>query len=296
MIFDGHDKTGWHTDEFGWSAPSYPVILESDPMGVPVSTVTSSDGTIIDYDRCGRGPTVVFIAGAAQYRATDPRTTAIAERLAGAGFTTVVFDRRGRGPSGNTEPWAIGREVEDLAAIIEEVGGPAALYTSSSGATVALAAVDAGVDVSALALYEPPFFAGRDMTDHLTEIRRLVAAGDNDAAMRYNLTSVIGLPVEAVDGMAQAPWWPAMTAVAPTLLHDFVPVHEINAGPDWSKRWASITVPVVVYSGDRTFPGLAEAADATAAALPDARRRVLAGQGHGPAAELIVPELLEFLR
>ena len=177
-----------------------------------MSTVTSPDGTVIDYDRYGGGPAVIFIGGAATYRTIDEATTQTAKRLAAEGFTTVDYDRRGRGRSGDTPPWALDREVEDVAALIKAVGGAAALCSNSSGANIALAAASAGADVTALALYEPPFFAGTDYTTHLAALRSLLADGNNDEAMRYNLTSVIGLPAEVVDGMAQAPWWAAMVA------------------------------------------------------------------------------------
>jgi pimeloyl-ACP methyl ester carboxylesterase len=261
-----------------------------------VSTVTSADGTVIDYDRYGGGPAVIFIGGAASYRAIDQATTQAAKRLAAEGFTCVDYDRRGRGRSGDTQPWALAREVEDVAALTKVVGGAAALCTNSSGAAVALAATSAGVGVTALALYEPPFFAGRSFTAHLGVLRSLLADGKNQEAMRYNLTSVIGLSAGVVDGMAQAPWWAAMVAAAPTLVYDHAATNEVNLDPDWRGRWARVTVPTMVCSGDRTFPGLPEAADAVAAALPNASRRILPGQGHQPAPEAIVPVLVEFLR
>jgi pimeloyl-ACP methyl ester carboxylesterase len=261
-----------------------------------MSAVTSADGTVVDYDRYGDGPAVIFIGGAATYRAIDEATTQTAGRLAAEGFTAVDYDRRGRGRSGDTPPWALAREVEDVAALITAVGGAAALCTNSSGADIALAAASAGVGVTALALYEPPFFTGRSFTTHLAVLRSLLADGDNDEAMRYNLTSVIGLPAEVVDGMAQAPWWAAMVAAAPTLVYDHAATNEINLDPDWRGRWAKVTVTTIVGSGDQSFPGLAEAADAVAAALPNASRRVLPGQGHRPAPEAMAPLLVEFLR
>jgi pimeloyl-ACP methyl ester carboxylesterase len=261
-----------------------------------MSAVRSADGTMIDYDPYGSGPVVILIGGASQYRAIDPRTSEIAKSLAREGFTAVDYDRRGRGRSGDTPPWSLDREVEDLAALIEATGAPAALYTSSSGAGVALAAVTSGIAVSALALYEPPYFAGSDGREQIATLQRMLDAGQYDQATRYNLTAIIGLPGEAVDQMAQAPWWPGLVAVAPTLVYDHQASHDIETDPDWRARWASVTVPTMVYSGDQTFPGLPEAADAVAAALPNAQRRVLPGQDHGPAPEVIVPELVRFLR
>src|SRR5215203_1747653 len=261
-----------------------------------MSTVTSADGTTIDYDAYGSGPAVILIGGASQHRAIDPRTTEIAKQLGESGFTAVDYDRRGRGRSGDTPPWSLNREVEDLAALIEATGSLAALYTSSSGAGIALAAVTSGIAVSALALYEPPYFAGSDGREHIATLQRMLDQGRLDEATRYNMTAIIGLPGKAVDQMAEAPWWPGLVAVAPTLVYDHQASHDIETDPDWRARWASVTVPTVVYSGDRTFPGLPEAADAVAAALSNVQRRVLAGQDHGPAPEVIVPELVRFLR
>lgn len=260
-----------------------------------MTSVTSADGTVIDYDRYGAGPTVVFIGGATQHRRLDPNTTEMATLLATHGYTTVDYDRRGRDRSGDTPPWSLQREVEDLAALIAEVGAPAVLYTSSSGATIALAAVATGVDARALALYEPPFFAGIDNGAKVATLRELVAAGKNDDAMRFNMTDVMGIPGDAVDGMANSPSWAQIVAVAPTLPYDIGASNEINIDPDWKARWASVTVPTIVYSGELTFPGMPAAADAVAAALPTASRRTLPGQGHGPEPKAIVPVLVEFL-
>jgi len=261
-----------------------------------MSTVTSADGTVIEYDRAGHGPAVIFIGGAVEYRALDQSTPQVARQLADEGYTTVVYDRRGRGGSGDTLPWTLDKEAQDLAALIGALDGPAALYSSSSGATVALAAAGAGVPVSALALYEPPFFRGAGLADHLAHLHSLLGQCDYDDAMRYNLTSVVGLPIQAVDQMAQAPSWAGMVAVAPTLIYDLTPVHQVSVDPDWRSRWWAITVPTMVYSGEKTFPGLADAADAVASDLPRASRRILPGQGHRPAPEAIGPVLLEFLR
>ena len=144
-------------------------------------------------------------------------------------------------------------------------------------------------------MYEPPFFAGVSLAPHLAELRSLLADGKNDEAMRYNLASVIGLPVGAVEEMARASWWPAMVAVAPTLVYDHAVTHEIAVDPNWRSRWAGVTVPALVCSGDQS-PGMAEAADAVTAALPNATRLTLPEQGHRPAPDAIVPVLVEFLR
>jgi pimeloyl-ACP methyl ester carboxylesterase len=260
-----------------------------------MSTVTSADGTVIDFDSYGTGPAVIFINGASVYRAVDELTAATARLLASAGFTAVDYDRRGRGRSGDTPPWSLDREVEDVAALIDATGSTAALCSNSSGADIALAAAVADVGVSALVLYEPPFFAGLDLTEHLATLRALLADGKNDEAMRYNLTSIIGLPAAVVDEMATAPAWAARIAVAPTLVYEHTATQAITMDPDWRGRWAAVTVPALVCSGDQSFPGMVEAADAVAAALPSASRRSVPGQGHRPAPDSFVPVLAEFL-
>jgi pimeloyl-ACP methyl ester carboxylesterase len=261
-----------------------------------MSTVTSADGTTIDYDRYGAGPAVIFIGGATQYRAIDPTTTTTTQELAAEGFTTIDYDRRGRGRSGDTAPYALVREVEDVAALIDAVGGSAALYTSSSGAAIGLEAAKANVGVTRLALYEPPFFAGLDQTAHVEAMRALLAEGRHEDIVRYNMTKVIGVPEQMVDGMAQDPSWAGFVSVAPTIIYDVANSGDVNTDQDWKSRWADVTVPTIVFSGDQTFAGMPQAADATAAALSNATRRIIAGEGHGPSTAGILPPLLEFLR
>jgi len=125
-------------------------------------------------------------------------------------------------------------------------------------------------------------------------LERMLDADQLDRAMRYNITAIIGVPSEAVDQMAETSWWADMVAVAPTLVYDLKASHNIETDPDCATRWAGVTVSTIVFSGDRTFPGLPEAADSVAAALPNGKRRVLPGQDHGPVPEAIVPELVEF--
>ena len=261
-----------------------------------MSTVMSADGTSIDYERYGAGPVVIFIGGATQYRGVDPVTTTTTQELAAEGFTTIDYDRRGRGRSGDTAPYALAREVEDIAALINAVGGAATLYSSSSGAAIALAAAVAGVGVTRLALYEPPFFAGHDESAHIEHLHALVVDGKNAEAVRYFMTDVAGAPAAMVEGMAQDPSWARFVAVAPTVVYDVTNLNAINTDPDWARRWAEVTVPAIVFSGDATMPGLPQAADTVAAALPNATRRVLTGEGHGPSTAGIIPPLVEFLR
>src|SRR5262245_36078431 len=121
-----------------------------------MNVVTSADGTKIAYDQYGDGPALVLVGGAFQHRALDPRTAELAELLAKR-FTVYHYDRRGRGDSGDTMPYAVAREIEDLAAVIDNAGGSASIFGMSSGAVLALRAAAHGLPIVKLALYEPSF-------------------------------------------------------------------------------------------------------------------------------------------
>lgn len=259
-----------------------------------MSTVTSADGTVIDYESYGEGPPVIFVAGAIQHREIDAQTSSAARELGQRGFTALVYDRRGRGRSTDADTWTLQAEVDDLAALVDVVGGAATLYSSSSGAAVALAAALAGAGVSGLVLYEPPFFRGADKSDQIRAVAACLDRGDKAAAMRYNLTEVVGIPAPVVDSMVGGPGWDAMCAVAPTLIYDLTAVNAVNTDQDWRSRWAGVAVPVTVASGSNSFPALAVAADQVAASLPGAQRRTLGGQDHGPSAAAIADLVTEF--
>lgn len=145
--------------------------------------IMSQDGTVIAFDCSGRGPAIILVGGAFQYRAIDPRTGQLATLLA-EHFTVFHYDRRGRGDSSDTSPYAVAREIEDLDALIQEAGGQAAVFGMSSGAALAIEAAARGLAITKLACYEPPFNTGdeyarqasenytRQLTTLLTEGRR----------------------------------------------------------------------------------------------------------------------------
>src|SRR6266496_5041866 len=120
-----------------------------------MNQVMSKDGTVIAFDRSGNGPAVILVGGAFQYRAIDPPTVQLAKRLA-SHFTVFHYDRRGRGDSGDTQPYAVEREIEDLEALIKEAGGSAFVFGMSSGAVLAVDAAAQGASIEKMALYEPP--------------------------------------------------------------------------------------------------------------------------------------------
>lgn len=190
-----------------------------------MQTTTSADGTTIAFDvhsPAQAGTPLVVIVGGATMRRLD--STGLAQALAAEGVTAAIYDRRGRGDSTDTKPYAVQREVEDIAAVIEAVrpGGSAALLGFSSGAALALqAAVNA--PVSAVVPFEPPYRLPDSPPlppEYTTTLERLTAAGDNDGAFEFFQVKAVGLPQEMVDGMKGSPMWAEYASLAPTLAYD----------------------------------------------------------------------------
>ncbi|MDH6461547.1 hypothetical protein M2302_001717 [Micromonospora sp. A200] len=184
-----------------------------------VGTVRSADGTTIAYERSGDGPAIVLVGGAFNDRTT---TRAVAAALA-EDFTVFGYDRRGRGDSGDTAPYAVRREIEDLAALIGAAGGTAYLYGISSGAILAALATAAGLPVAGLALFEPPFRVGPQDGSGVAlapRLAELVSAGRRGDAVECFLRDAVGLPDDQVRGMRDQPMWPWLEMMAPSLVHD----------------------------------------------------------------------------
>jgi pimeloyl-ACP methyl ester carboxylesterase len=255
-----------------------------------MNEVTSNDGTTIAFDRLGDGPPVILVCGGSTDRtANAPLAAVLAPR-----FTVLNYDRRGRGDSGDTPPYAVEREVEDIAAVIEAAGGSAFLYGTSSGAALALEAAASGLPATKLALWEPPFIldeSRRPPADTATTYRELVAAGRRGDAVEFFMSKVVGLPPEFVAGARNAPFWAAQEALAHTLAYDATIMGDYSLP---TERAASVTVPTLVMDGGASFAGMGETAQALADALPDGHRRTLEGQEHNVAPEALAPVLVEF--
>ncbi len=261
-------------------------------------TVTSADGTVIAYECAGSGPALVLVEAAGHFRGFSS-FTGLAGLLAGE-FTVFQYDRRGRGGSADTQPYAVAREVEDLAALIGRAGGAAALYGYSSGALVALHAAAGGLPVTRLAVLEPPFDdehgddgggSGRAAQAAFTaELAALVAEGRRDAAVERFVTG-IGVPDDVVAQLRGTPSWTAMEQVAHTLVYDSI-VSEAT-----SKRLlASVRVPALVLHSTGSDERLSTMAAAVAAAMPGGSCRGLPGEWHGVDDEVLAPALAAFLK
>jgi pimeloyl-ACP methyl ester carboxylesterase len=259
-------------------------------------TVTSPDGTTIAFSRTGNGPALVLVVGAF----CDRHTTRSLTKVLAPDFTVYEYDRRGRGASGDTAPYAVEREVEDLAAVAgaaSAAGGAPFAFGHSSGAVLVLEAAARGVPMAKLVAYEPPYIVdesrsrpGTDLADRLTA---LVSAGRRGDAAKIFLTEAVQVPPDVVAMMEGSPDWPAMTAIAHTLCYD-VEACANNEMP--ANRLAEIRVPTLVLGGANSPEWFQNTVRAVAATVPDAQHRFLEGQDHGAADDVLAPVLIEFFR
>jgi pimeloyl-ACP methyl ester carboxylesterase len=263
-------------------------MMQPNSTGV----VTSADGTQIAFEASGEGAPVILVDGAMCFRGGGPMRP-LAELLS-RDMLVIAYDRRGRGESSDTLPYDRAREVEDLAALIDAVGGRAALYAISSGVALALEAAAAlGEKVTRLALYEPPYSAAPDASaaDYSRELERLLAEGRRADAIALFMRRV-GVPEQAVQGIRFSPTWPATEALAPTLAYDD---RLMGDGTMPLGVVTRVAQPCLVMAGEASPPFLREAAERLAEALPDATYRALPGQTHDVHADVLAPELAAFL-
>jgi pimeloyl-ACP methyl ester carboxylesterase len=253
------------------------------------ATVTSTDGTVIAYERTGQGPALILIDAAGHYREFTSFAGLI--HLLAPRFTVYHYDRRGRGRSTDTLPYAVEREIDDLAALINEAGGSASLYAFSSGGLLALHAAATGLPISRMALLEPPIERDEDRSAQrafTTELANLVAAGRPEDAVEFYLTS-IGVPDDIVEDMRGSASWSAMASVAPTLVYDSL----ISEATSFDLL-TSVTLPTLVLDSEGSSDDLIGMAATVAGALPNGSHRSLAGEWHGVSDEVLAPVLIDF--
>jgi pimeloyl-ACP methyl ester carboxylesterase len=260
-----------------------------------VNIVGSADATKIAYDKQGEGPALILVDGAMQARSSGSKPE-LAGLLA-AHFTVYCYDRRGRGDSGDTQPYAVEREIEDLAALIDAAGGTACLYGHSSGGSLALeSAVALGAQVSRLAMYEPPYnddpAARRAWGQYISQLMEALAAGSRGNAVALFM-AYTGMPAGQIEGMRKAPFWPGLEAIAPTLGYDHAAILGKEASVP-AQRAAQVGVRTLVMYGDTSFPFMRETARTLAQAIPQAELRPLTGQDHNVSPGVLAPVLVEF--
>jgi pimeloyl-ACP methyl ester carboxylesterase len=264
------------------------------------AAAVSADGTVIAYTAWGEGEPLIIIDGATAYPAINPTNEKIARLLSGE-FRTYAYDRRGRGQSTDTAPYAVKREIEDLAALIEVAGAPATVFGWSSGAVLALDAAAAGLPITRLALFEPPFVVDDSRpplpANYVERLDAAVAAGRPGDAVELFMTASVGMPAEAVDGIRQSEFWPVMQAVAPTIAYDGRIMGSTMSGAALPReRWAAVTVPTLVIHGTGTFPFIVSGAQALAELLPTATLRAVEGEQHSAPADVLASALRDFAR
>jgi pimeloyl-ACP methyl ester carboxylesterase len=262
-----------------------------------MSHVISRDGTKIAFDRTGNGPALILVDGALCSRAFGPSAKLASAFAAGAAnYSVYRYDRRGRGESGDTERYAIDREIEDLDALIAHAGGSAALLGLSSGGALALHAAAAGLPIDSVIAYEPPYVhtngGGRE-ADYEAELRGMIVRGNRGGAVTYFMRDMVGAPAFVPIMMRLMPWvWRKLVAVAHTLPYDAAVMTQFRVP---QIRFASIRQPVLVLNGSKTAPRLKAAARALVATVPDARHGELAGQTHNVKPDALVTGSLAFL-
>ena len=260
-----------------------------------MNKVTSGDGTSIAFERFGEGSPVILVGGATTDRAM---IRPLAEELA-KDFTVINYDRRGRGDSGDTPPYAVEREVEDVGALTAEAGGTASVYGHSSGAVLALHAAAHGLPVARLVMHEPPFAPDRDeerrtSREYGERLRTILAEGRRGDAAALFMTTV-GMPEEMVEEMRGEPWWTRMEAVAPTLLYDSEVMGDISReGTIPTELLGAVGAPTLVLCGGASPGWMIDVGRQVAEGLPDGRIAVLEGQEHVVPPEMLAPVLAKF--
>lgn len=259
--------------------------------------VISKDGTVIGYDIEGHGPLVILVAGATQYRAIDRTRTPSLQKQLARQFTVINYDRRGRGDSSDTWPYAVAREIEDIAALISANGGEARIFGMSSGAVLAMEAAAAMPRViKSLALYEPPIDPDASVAHYRDEHRTMatLAAEGRASDMMSRFLLGVGMSEDVLKGFQDDPIWPIYAAAGLTLEHDYRVLADARASDAPPERWQNAIMPVLVLDGDKSLPFMAAGADWVASTLHNVERVTLADQGHEYDPAILAPLLTVF--
>jgi pimeloyl-ACP methyl ester carboxylesterase len=265
-----------------------------------MNTVRSADGTTIAFTKAGQGPPLILVDGALCSRSFGPMPK-LAAQLA-PHFTVYTYDRRGRGASGDTVPYAPDREVDDLEALtaVASESGAVFVHGTSSGSALALEAAKRIPAIAKLAVYEPPFIVDGTRPpipdDYLSRLRQLVAEGRRGDAVKMFMR-VVGTPAFFTAVLPLTPVWSKLKAAAPTLPYDIAIVADHQRGkPLTAAEWAEVKVPTLVAAGGKSPAWMTNGTRALADVLPDARYQTLPGQNHMVKPQAIAPALTEYFR
>jgi pimeloyl-ACP methyl ester carboxylesterase len=255
-----------------------------------VQRVTSHDGTEIAFETSGEGPALVLVGGSlADHQFYVPLAQALAPY-----FTVYNFDRRGRGQSGDTKPYAVERELEDVAALLATTNEPVFMYGHSAGAALALRAVAAGLTVAKLALADPPFtprgeddeVAKADHARQAASIQALLEQGDVKGSVTFFLQDY-GLAEEELEAMFQSPAGETMLHCAGTLPYDYA---LLGDGLVPTELAAKVNVPTLVMAA----AAMPQTAQALVTVLSNAYFRAMETSAHDLPPADIAETLIEF--
>ncbi len=262
-----------------------------------MQTVMSKDGTTIAFDKSGSGPAVILVDGALGSRGFESGLGQLAALLS-EHFTVYHYDRRGRGDSGDNQPYTLEREIEDIEALIDHADGSAFVYGVSSGAALAMeAALKIGGKIKKMAMYEAPYNddpqARQNWVNYVNDIKEHIAAGrGDDAVLRFMM--LVGMSPDDVPGMREQPWFALLATMGHTLLYDAAALGDESAIPH--DKAARVSVPTLVMDGSASFPFMHIAAAALAETMPNGEQRTLDGQTHEVQPEALEPVLIDFFK
>ena len=262
--------------------------------GVQVETTSSKDGTPVAYRRSGEGPPLILVHGtAADHSRWRPVLPTFEEH-----FTVYAIDRRGRGDSGDSEDYAVEREFEDVAAVVDSIEASVNVLGHSYGGLLALEATLLTGNVGKLVLYDPGIEVnGAEIYPHevVERLDALLGQGDRDGVVETTMREVAGLPPEVVEYMRAQPVWQARVEAAHTIPRELRAVKTYRLDPE---RFRGLKTPTLLLSGNESPAALRKAAEAVDEAVPDSRSVVMHGQGHAAmdtGTDLFTSEVLRFL-
>lgn len=257
-------------------------------------TVTTGGGTPLAYWRYGKGPPLVLVHGtAADHSRWSPVRPALEER-----FTVYAIDRRGRGGSGDSDDYAVAREFEDVAAVVDSIGESVNLLGHSYGALLALEAALLTRNVRKLVLYDPGIEVGEEEIyphEVVERLDALLTAEDRDGVIETTMREVAGLSPEVVEYMRSQPAWQSRVDAAHTIPRELRAVKAYRFDPE---NFKNVATPTLLLGGDDSPAAFRRASEAVDEALPDSRLVVMEGQGHAAmdtGTDLFTEEVLRFL-
>lgn len=258
-----------------------------------MTSVISKDGTSIVYDQKGNGPAVILVDGAFCSKDFGPMPKIVP--LLSQKFRVISYDRRARGASGDTKPYAVEREIEDIEALIDMAGGTAFLFGISSGAILSIKAVAYGLNIDRLALLEPPFVGNvkqKRPSNSVEQLKQMISEGRKGDAVNFYLRKVMGMPVFITWILRLTPNWSKMKANANSLPYDATVCGDFNLPFKLINK--KLTIPTIVIDSSKSPKMLREAVQSVAEILPNGQRITLSGAIHEVPPKILVPVLTDF--